>query len=150
MFVAYASLVRVAYLSAIVLAPLFLIENLVQVIRYPTNSLGALATFAVFVFVLGTCALRAWVRIRSGGELIPSRRLRSRWFVAVPLTLLCLLAALAVAAYVYAKWIYDPPMPEGPELLPFLVTVVAYAIALPVGEALLVGRRETERVAPGG
>ena len=124
MFVAYAALVRVAYLSAIVLAPLFVIENIVQVIRFPAPSLGALATFVAFVAVLGTCALRAWARIQSGGELIPARRLRSRWFVAVPLACLCLLAALAVAGYAYAKWIYEAPMPEGPELLPFLVTVV--------------------------
>ncbi|HET9863186.1 MAG TPA: hypothetical protein VFP37_07065, partial [Steroidobacteraceae bacterium] len=71
---------------------------------------------------------------------VPTRRLRSRPFVAVPVALVCLLALLTTAAFVHAKWFVEIDF-EGPENVPFIVTLLLYSIALPIAEWLLVGVR---------
>ena len=147
MFKAYAFGIRSAYLSAIVLAPLFMAENVVQIIRQGYLSFSGLLWFLLFAGLLVVPSLRAWIRVTAREELIPAQRLRSRPVIAVLVACICVLAMLMVAAYVYAKWIFVAPIPEGAEILPFIATVLLYSIALPAGEALLVGRAGPEHVA---
>jgi len=140
-FTAYASVVRAAYLSAIVLGPAFMAENLVQIFRQRFITLPQLCWFLLFVALICLPSARAWNRISRGEDLIPTGRLRSEPVLAVLVACLCAMAVLAVVAYVYAKWIFEAPMPEGPEILPFMATILLYAFTLPVGELRLVGLR---------
>ena len=61
MFKAYAFGIRSAYLSAIVLAPLFMAENVVQIIRQGYLSFSGLLWFLLFAGLLVVPSLRAWI-----------------------------------------------------------------------------------------
>jgi hypothetical protein len=140
MFRAYASAVRAAYLSGIVLAPLFMAENLLQIIRQWALSFTGLLWFLLFTALLCLPSVRAWVRLRRGAALIPTAWIRTHWLVAAISAGLCVLAALSVAAYAYAKWIFVAPLPEGPEIAPFVTTLILYSIVLPGTEILMAAR----------
>jgi hypothetical protein len=140
MFRAYATVVRTAYLSGIVLAPLFMAENLVQIIRQWALSFTGLLWYLLFTALLCLPSVRAWVRLRRGSELIPTTWIRTHWLVAAISAGLCVLAALSVAAYAYAKWIFVAPLPEGPEIVPFVTTLILYSIVLPGTEFLVAAR----------
>jgi hypothetical protein len=144
MFNAYAFVIRSAYLSAIVLAPPFMAENVTQIIRQGSLSFSGLLWFLLFAGLLVVPSLRAWIRVTAREELVPAKRLRSRPVIAVVVACICVLAMLTLAVHIYAKWIFVSPIPEGAWILPFMATTLLYSIALPAGEVLLVGRSEPE------
>jgi hypothetical protein len=139
MFRVYASVVRAAYLSGIVLAPLFMAENLFQIIRQGDLSFTGLLWFLLFTSLLCLPSVRAWVRLRRGAELIPATWIRAHWLVAAVSAGLCMLATLSVATYAYTKWIVAP-LPEGHGIAPFVTTLVLYSIVLPGTEILMAAR----------
>jgi hypothetical protein len=120
---------------------------LVQIIRQGSLSFSGLLWFLLFAGLLVVPSLRAWMRVTAREEFIPAERLRSRPVIAVVVACICVLAMLALAVYIYAKWIFVAPIPEGAWILPFMATTLLYSIALPAGEALLVGRAEPEYAA---
>ena len=97
--------------------------------------------FAAFSGILLIPTVRAWRRLARLHELVPGERLRRRAWVAVPVAVLFLIALLALLYFFFYWYFADGRMERrGSSLGLFAPGVLAYAIALPAGEALLVGR----------
>jgi hypothetical protein len=99
-----------------------------------------LVWFLLFTGLLCLPSVRAWVRLRRGAELIPMTWIRTHWLVAAISAGLCVLAALSVAVYAYAKWVIVASTWEAPEIAPFVTTLILYSIVLPGTEILLAAR----------
>lgn len=143
MFATYATAIRALYLSAIVTAPVTVAWYLLQLVLDGEYNPTGLAVFAAFAGILLVPTVRAWRRLARHHELVPGERLRTRAWVAVPVAVLCLIGLLALLFFFFAWYFANNGMERerGFFVLGLLAPgVLAYAIALPAGEALLVGR----------
>ncbi len=143
MFATYAATIRALYLSAIVVAPVTVAWYLLQLVLDGEYNPTGLAVFAAVALILLVPTIRAWRRLARRHELVPGEPLRRRAWVAVPVAVLFLIALLALLCFFFF-WYFSAVGMERQRgfivLGLFAPGVLAYAIALPAGEALLVGR----------
>ena len=143
MFATYAAAIRALYLSAIVTAPVTVAWYLQQVVLDWRYNPTGFAVFAAVAAVLLVPTVRAWRRLARLHELVPGERLRRRAWVAVPVAALFLIALLALLFFFFLWYFPSNGMERERSFFVlglFVPGVLAYAIALPAGEALLVGR----------
>ena len=154
MFRTYAFAVRAAYLSAVVLAPLFMALSLVDISRMRSPRIGAWLWFLLFTAILCLPSLRAWIRFMRHGELLPAAWIRSHGILAALVAFMCVLALWAVVAYVHARWFIPPWMLQGIEESltagPAWSLLLLYSIALPLCELSLAWAKDPRRLPVNG
>jgi len=143
MFATYAAAIRALYLSAIVTAPITVAWYLLQLVLDGEYNPTGLAVFAAVAGILLVPTIRAWRRLAKRHELVPGERLRRRAWVAVPVAVLFLIGLVALLYFFFIWHFAGGAMSRERSFFVlglFAPGVLAYAIALPAGEALLVGR----------
>ncbi len=146
MFRAYATLVRLAYFSAIAVALYLGGWWAVAIARIPELgfALRYLSAFELIVYglliICVVCAVRALLRAMRRESMLPEIRLRERPEVATVVALTAAFASFLVFNLVLAFLQLWPDTDDANFGGPGVLALMCYTIALLTGEIVLVGR----------
>jgi MFS-type transporter involved in bile tolerance (Atg22 family) len=145
-FRAYATIVRLAYLSAAAVTLYLAVWSALSIARNPDPgySLLYLSTFELFVYGLliacALCAVRALSRPLRRDSFLPESHLRERPVVGTLVALTSAFASFLVFNLVLAFLQLWPDTHDANFGGPSVLALLLYAIALLTGEIVLVGR----------
>jgi len=144
MFRVYSLFVRCLYLLAVSCAPLLYFGTMARMVP-PWEVPGArkipyFATIVGGILVYGALPAGAWLRMARRQGLLPDPYLRSRPASGMLVAFFSALGMLSFTFWAYAELYVEPIYGEGNSLPAFFVSLLSYAIALVLGEGVLMRR----------